>query len=879
MIGLRIHLLIIGILLMGQGLSAQIPVDHPQGAVYDSVYNRYLVTSFYEQAVVEIDSLGNPSYFATGLSAKPLSVCVKDTIVYVSLENSLVGFNIDTRQQLTLPLTGLPSPVGNFDGLVTDTSGNLYMVDTRGGIIKVRLSDYRCSRFASSGLAFPLQDITFDIAHNRLLAGGWLVNAPIQAVDILDSSVSTVVVTPLGYIDGITMDRYGNTYYSFLNGNQTYRYDENFTAPPELISEGHSGPCGLDFNNREDLLVVPNFFGSRLDLVPVDFSPIVNGWDFSDAAGGDGDGLCEAGETIDLVATAANIGRTEVGDVMMRLLPSSAGIVVMNTQAYLGEIASHDSADNSGTPFTFAIPADHISSLDSFYVELSYEKNGPIVDTFAVCRAIGAPRVLLVDDDGGDNIEQYYGQSLGHFKIPWATLDASEPFSASDMAGYDLVIWFTGDDRAEPISSDDIAAMQGLMDAGGKLYLTGQRIAAQLAGAGQSGFLSEYLRCTYLSTAATPTILSGLDGSRVITIDDSIWIKGPAGANNQTAPDHISAANGGCGELAYLYQSDLGAVSYIGTYQMLFFSFGFEGIIDGNSRYRERDTVMAHILDFFQYRQPTAMQLTVSPGNQMRLIDHAPSIEWFYGVPGYGQQMYHVQVGSDFDWAAAEMWDYGPISGSNTSVIYAGSALVDGNDYFYRVRVSDGSEWSCWYYGRMRMNAAPTTPADLAPDNGLQLPETPPYTLSNSNAADAEGDALRYSYVVYDDSLMTTLVAQTSDVPENPGGTTSWQISTPLLAGDDYFWRVRADDGYEFGEWSDLASFFVGRGYTCGDANGDAMVNVADAVFLITYVFKGGLAPDPLEAGDANADGFTNVADAVYLISYVFKGGPPPGCP
>jgi outer membrane protein assembly factor BamB len=66
----------------------------------------------------------------------------------------------------------------------------------------------------------------------------------------------------------------------------------------------------------------------------------------------------------------------------------------------------------------------------------------------------------------------------------------------------------------------------------------------------------------------------------------------------------------------------------------------------------------------------------------------------------------------------------------------------------------------------------------------------------------------------------------------------------------------------------------------CGDANGDGSVNVADAVYLINYVFKGGPAPDPVCAGDANGDGSVNIADAVYLIAYVFSGGPPPveGC-
>lgn len=67
--------------------------------------------------------------------------------------------------------------------------------------------------------------------------------------------------------------------------------------------------------------------------------------------------------------------------------------------------------------------------------------------------------------------------------------------------------------------------------------------------------------------------------------------------------------------------------------------------------------------------------------------------------------------------------------------------------------------------------------------------------------------------------------------------------------------------------------------YTCGDANGDEQINVADAVYVINYVFREGPAPSPMEAGDANCDGQVAVADAVYVIGYVFRDGPPPCCP
>lgn len=72
--------------------------------------------------------------------------------------------------------------------------------------------------------------------------------------------------------------------------------------------------------------------------------------------------------------------------------------------------------------------------------------------------------------------------------------------------------------------------------------------------------------------------------------------------------------------------------------------------------------------------------------------------------------------------------------------------------------------------------------------------------------------------------------------------------------------------------------FSIAAAYICGDANGDENVNVGDAVFIISYVFRGGEAPDPLVSADANGDGNVNIGDAVYLISYIFRSGPPPVC-
>jgi hypothetical protein len=66
--------------------------------------------------------------------------------------------------------------------------------------------------------------------------------------------------------------------------------------------------------------------------------------------------------------------------------------------------------------------------------------------------------------------------------------------------------------------------------------------------------------------------------------------------------------------------------------------------------------------------------------------------------------------------------------------------------------------------------------------------------------------------------------------------------------------------------------------YLPGDPNHDGIINSADVVYLINYLFVGGPQPNPLESGDANCDGEVSSADAVYLINYLFIGGPTPGC-
>jgi hypothetical protein len=90
-----------------------------------------------------------------------------------------------------------------------------------------------------------------------------------------------------------------------------------------------------------------------------------------------------------------------------------------------------------------------------------------------------------------------------------------------------------------------------------------------------------------------------------------------------------------------------------------------------------------------------------------------------------------------------------------------------------------------------------------------------------------------------------------------------------------YYVKVRAKDTYgRVSDWSD--SLYLPL-YTCGDCTGDGTIDVADVVYLLTYLFTGGPEPIPmLDVGDCNENGTVDIGDVVYLINYLFNGGPAP---
>ena len=68
-------------------------------------------------------------------------------------------------------------------------------------------------------------------------------------------------------------------------------------------------------------------------------------------------------------------------------------------------------------------------------------------------------------------------------------------------------------------------------------------------------------------------------------------------------------------------------------------------------------------------------------------------------------------------------------------------------------------------------------------------------------------------------------------------------------------------------------------GFKRGNTNGDSNVDLADALFIVNYLFSGGGSPTCEDAADINDDGSIDISDSISLLNFLFVSGPPPAFP
>lgn len=137
-------------------------------------------------------------------------------------------------------------------------------------------------------------------------------------------------------------------------------------------------------------------------------------------------------------------------------------------------------------------------------------------------------------------------------------------------------------------------------------------------------------------------------------------------------------------------------------------------------------------------------------------------------------------------------------------------------------------------------------------------------------------DSWTYEEGVYLDNIANIDLYNTETKID--GGITDQFYNFTEKSSGEYFYRLTSTDiENQESKLSEIYNVIVNP-FLLGDVDGSGDINVADLVFLVDYVFKGGPPPEILESGDVNCSSDINVADLTFLVDYLFKGGSAPDC-
>lgn len=249
----KLYALLSSSVLLSATLTAQ-SFSSPESVEYDNANNRWIVGQN-GSGEIHIYSPGSStlSAFASGLSTGPHGIEQLGSVIYacdgayIRGYDATSGASVFTVNLGATFLNGLTSDGGHFLFTTDFTAKKIYRVNTLTSGFNLMTTTVKTPN-----------GIVYDGANNRCVFVTWGSNAPIQAMSLLDSSISTVRATSLSNCDGITRDPNGYWYVTSWGTNALNMVDPGFTNAPVSVMTGLSSPADIDITTSGDSIGIPN---------------------------------------------------------------------------------------------------------------------------------------------------------------------------------------------------------------------------------------------------------------------------------------------------------------------------------------------------------------------------------------------------------------------------------------------------------------------------------------------------------------------------------------------------------------------------------------------------------------------------------------------
>ncbi len=317
-------------------------------------------------------------------------------------------------------------------------------------------------------------------------------------------------------------------------------------------------------------------------------------YEFDDSAG-NGDGRPDPGETVDLLVTVENTSNDSVAhNVELTLTCDDEDITLINASNNFGDIGTSSTVNNFSDPLQFSVDAGAQPHLVQFTLTL-HEDAHNLTWTLDIEQMIGRPEIIIIDDDGGSEYQEWYSQDLTDLDIAHDIWDVAARGDITDeeLAIYPTAIWHTSNE-SDPLTETEQGIIETYLVNGGRLFLTGENIDEQLAG---TDFYADVLHASSAGGSGLPQV-TGIDGNP-ISNGQTLFLGAAGGAGNSFSPSVIEPA--GDAVLIYEYSNVLtgAGISWEGADgKLVYLPFCFEAV-SGAGGTTLRTEVIFNILDWF----------------------------------------------------------------------------------------------------------------------------------------------------------------------------------------------------------------------------------------------------------------------------------------
>jgi len=321
-----------------------------------------------------------------------------------------------------------------------------------------------------------------------------------------------------------------------------------------------------------------------------------------DLPGDDGYGILEAGETIQFYCTIINKMRNSY-NIHATLATDNPAVNFVTNNVAFGADLFGSPCNNASAPIEFTLADTLTPVIDSFFLTITTDSldtspgSGEFTETFGFEVQVGAPQVLIVDDDRGEDFETMYEEAFLRLKVPtetWHKQTQGSP-TGTDLRKYRVVFWHTSDSAGNILNSNDIAAMKYFMDNGGNLLLTTLSGTYDLVSL-DSTILPEYFHADTVGNHYC-SFYAGVPGNE---FSEGTVFRYSAQYRKPYVP-LLTAVDGG--EIAFTfagtYEDSICGVSYVSTHKSILLTFPVEFLLDDSPGYDPKDTLIARALVFF----------------------------------------------------------------------------------------------------------------------------------------------------------------------------------------------------------------------------------------------------------------------------------------